>query len=161
MNQPRPRSTRILLALAPLALALHGCDLDPSGPAFPAAELRAARAAWQSQGIDSYRYVVAKSCGECLPESIAPALVEVRDGKTVSVVAATSVRQINPEFYGQYDTVEELFDVIGDAIDRDPYRFSARYDSRTGLPVSYAVDFDRGMVDDEAGFTISEFEAIP
>ncbi|HEX8274779.1 MAG TPA: DUF6174 domain-containing protein [Longimicrobiaceae bacterium] len=160
MSQPRPRSTRFLLALAPLALGLQGCDLDPSGPAFHADELRAARAAWAGQGIDSYRYVIARSCGECTPESIAPALVEVRGGKTVSVVAATSVQQIQPELYRQFDTVEELFDVIEDAIDQDPYRFSARYDSRTGVPVSYAADMDRSMVDDERGFTVSQFEEI-
>lgn len=95
-----------------------------------------------------------------MPESVAPARVEVRDGKTVSVVAATSARPIRPEFFQQYDTVEELFDVIGDAIGRDPYRFGVRYDSRRGYPLEFSVDYDRGMVDDEAGFTVADFEAI-
>ncbi|MEW5928026.1 MAG: DUF6174 domain-containing protein [Gemmatimonadota bacterium] len=161
MSQPRPCSTRILLALAPLALALQGCSLDPSGPADARGNLRAARAAWERQGIDSYRYVIHKSCGECLPESVAPALVEVRDGSTVSVVAATSARQIRPEFYQQYDTVEELFDLIAAAIEQDPYRFGARYDSRRGYPLEFSVDYDRDAVDDEAGFAVAQFEAVP
>jgi hypothetical protein len=142
-----------------LVLVAGACGLDPFGPSGATDELRAARAEWERQGISSYRYTVRRSC-ECLPEATAPARVEVRDGRTVSVVAATSVSQVRPEAFGEYDTVEELFAVIEEAIARDPYRFTARYDERLGYPLGYSVDFDREYVDDEGGLAITEFEVI-
>ncbi|MET0399027.1 MAG: DUF6174 domain-containing protein [Longimicrobiaceae bacterium] len=159
MNQLGRRAMRVLPVPLGLALALGACGLDPFGPSSPADDLRAARAEWARQGITSYRYTVHRSC-ECLPEATAPARVEVRDGRTVSVVAATSVRQVRPEAFEQYDTVEELFAVIEEALARDPYRFSASYDERLGYPLGYSVDFDREHVDDEGGLAITEFEVI-
>ena len=159
MNQLRRRAMRALPVPLGLALALGACGLGPFGPSSPADDLRAARAEWERQGISSYRYTVHRSC-ECLPEATAPARVEVRDGRTVSVVAATSARQVRPEAFEQYDTVEELFAVIEEAIARDPYRFSASYDERLGYPLGYSVDFDREHADDEGGLAITEFEVI-
>lgn len=159
MNQLRRRAVRALPVPLGLALALGACGLAPFGPGSPADELRAARAEWERQGISSYRYTVRRSC-ECLPEVTVPARVEVRGGRTVSVVAATRARQVRPEAFGEYDTVEELFAVIGEAIARDPYRFVARYDARFGYPVEYFVDFDREHADDEGGLAITDFEVI-
>ena len=159
MIQLRPRALRALPVLVPLGLALGACGLAPLGPSSAAGDLRAARAEWERQGISSYRYTIRRSC-ECLPEATAPARVEVRDGRTVSVVAATSASQVRPEAFQRYDTVEELFAVIEETIERDPYRFSARYDARLGYPLEYSVDFDREHADDEGGLAITDFEVI-
>jgi hypothetical protein len=159
MSQPRPRALRALLALAPIVLALQGCSMDLFGPSSPADDLRAARRLWERQGIASYRYTFYRSCGECLPEAAAPARVEVRDGRTVSVVAAGG-RPIRPEFFDGVDTVEEIFAGLEEVIARGPYRFSARYDERRGYAVSHSVDLDRKYVDDEGGFTVADFEVI-
>ncbi len=159
MNPPRRHAPWTLPVFLPLTLALVACGLAPLGPSSPADDLRAARAEWERQGISSYRYTVHRSC-ECLPEATAPARVEVRDGRTVSVAATTGGRQLRPEDFGQYDTVEELFAVIEEAISRDPYRFSASYDERLGYPLGYSVDFDREHADDEGGLAITDFEVI-
>lgn len=159
MIQIRSRSLRALPVPLALALALVGCALGPLGPSGAAGDLRAARAEWERQGIDSYRYTIRRSC-ECLPEATAPARVEVRGGRTVSVVAAAGGRQLRPEVFEQYDTVEELFAVIEEAIARDPYRFTARYDARLGYPLEYSVDFDREHADDEGSLVITDFEVI-
>ena len=161
MSQPGARALRLLLALAPLVLALQACSTDLFGPSGPADELRAARRLWERQGIASYRYTIYQSCGECSPEWVAPARVEVRDGRTVAVTAANPARPIRREFFEGDDTVEELFASIEGVIATRPYRFGARYDSRLGHPLYYSVDYDRTYVDDEAGFTVADFEVLP
>ncbi|MBV9774483.1 MAG: hypothetical protein JO040_11065 [Gemmatimonadetes bacterium] len=160
MNQNRTNVKRALLVLAPLALALQACAYDPSGPASQRNDLRAARTAWERQGITSYRYTLYKVCGECPSESVAPARVEVRDGRTVSVTPVNPARPIRAEYFDEYDTIEDLFATVQGVIDHDPYRFSAVYDARRGYPLSYSVDYDRRMVDDEAGFTLTDFEVV-
>lgn len=160
MNQPHTRSLRLLLALVPLALAPAACGLAPFGPSGPAEELRAARAEWERQGIASYRYSISRTCGECVPGADAPARVEVRDGRTVSVTALVPSRPIRPELFESFDTVEELFATVEEVIAGGPFRFSASYDSRLGYPVSYSADLDREHVDDERGFVVREFEVI-
>lgn len=160
MTRSRTRPRRFLLAAASLALALGACGLGPLGPSGPADDLRAARAEWERQGISSYRYSIFKSCGECLPEWVAPARVEVRQGRTVSVTALHPSRPIRRESFDTYDTVEELFATVEEVIAADPYRFGARYDPRLGYPVEYSVDYDREHVDDEGGFTVADFEVI-
>ncbi len=160
MTRFRATPLRLLPALVPLALALGACGLGPFGPSGPADDLRAARAAWERQGIASYRYSISKSCGECSAESIAPARVEVRDGRTVSVTALNPAWPIHRESYDAYDTVEELFATVEEVIAGGPYRFSASYDSRLGYPVGYSADLDREYVDDERGFAIQDFEVI-
>lgn len=143
-----------------LALALQACGLNPSGPAAHRDDLRAARATWARQGITSYRYTIVNACAECAQEFVGPARVEVRDGRTVSVTAQNPARPIRPEYFGEYDTIEELFTTVERVIDQNPYRFSARYDTQRGHPASYSVDYDRRMVDDEGGFTIADFEVV-
>jgi hypothetical protein len=160
MTRIRSKAARALLLLLPATLALSACEGDPFLPRFTT-DLDEARATWERQGITSYRYTLLKVCGECPPESVAPARIEVRDGVPVSVQALTSSRPIDPAFFGDYDTVDELFDVIGDALAAEPYRFHARYDEGRGHPVGFSVDYDRQAVDDEAGFSVADFEVIP
>ncbi len=155
MNQPRTRPLRVLLALAPAA-----CGLGTFAPSGPADDLRAARAEWERQGVSSYRYSISRSCGECVPGADAPARVEVRDGRTVSVTALNPARPIRAELFDTFDTVEELFATVEEVIAGEPYRFSAQYDSQLGYPVSYAADLHREHVDDERGFVIQDFEVI-
>jgi hypothetical protein len=160
MTRSRTRSKRLLLAAASLALALGACGLGPFGPAGPADELRAARAEWERRGIASYRYSISRSCGECVPGADAPARVEVRDGRTVSVTALVPARPIRPELFESFDTVEDLFATVEEVIAGRPYRFSASYDPRLGYPLEYSADLDREYVDDERGFVVQGFEVI-
>ncbi|HEV2147955.1 MAG TPA: DUF6174 domain-containing protein [Longimicrobiaceae bacterium] len=158
MNRIPAKNRLPLLAL--VILALQACSGGPFDPGQGRAELRAARARWERQGISDYRYTIIKACGECMPESVAPARVEVRGGRTVSVEALFDARPIRREFFDAYDTVEDLFAVIEATLAENPYRFHASYDRRRGHPLSYSVDYDRQMVDDEGGFTVADFEII-
>ncbi len=56
--------------------------------------------------------------------------------------------------------MEELFDAVGDAIGRDPYRLSAGYDPARGHPVSLFVDYERYTADEENGFEVTDFAVL-
>lgn len=158
MNQILPKAGQPLLALAALALALQSCALDPPGRPG-AADLRASRALWERQELRDYRYTIGRTC-ECLPEMVGPAVVEVRGGRTVSVTAARSGAAILPEAFERLDTVDELFAAVQEAMARDPDELRVRYDPRRGHPVSFFVDYDRDVGDDEHGFTVESFEPL-
>lgn len=156
MKQHAPAARRPLLALVPLALL--SCALDPLG-SQGAGELRAARALWERQELRDYRYTITRSC-ECLPEMSGPAVVEVRDGRTVSVTAAQPGRTVFPESFERLDTVEELFATVREAAEGRPAELRVDYDPRRGHPVSFFVDPDRDVGDDEHGFTVRDFELL-
>lgn len=156
MSQLRPTARLPLLALALLAGACSGGPFDASGAR---AELRAARAVWQREGAADYAYTVGRAC-YCGHEVAGPVRVEVRGGRTVSVqpLGGMSVRQ---GAFDGLDTVEELFAAVEDAIEADPYRLAASYDPGRGHPLTLAVDYDRRAADEEGGFIVGDFTALP
>lgn len=155
--KPFDRRTRQpLAALVPLALL--ACALDPFAAQGPG-DLRANRAVWERQELRDYRYTIVRSC-ECLPEMSGPAVIEVRDGRTVSVTPAQGGRAVLRESFERLDTVEELFAAVRDAVDRDAHSLRVRYDPRRGYPAEFFVDYDREVADDEHGFTVTGFEPL-
>lgn len=45
-------------------------------------------------------------------------------------------------------------------IDADPDRLAAAYDAARGHPLTLAVDYDLRAVDEENGFTVTDFTAL-
>ena len=62
---------------------------------------------------------------------------------------------LDPEFFHFYDTVEDLFDLIEDAIARDAAVLEVRYDGRLGYPRAIVLDFSVDVADDELSVTVS------
>ena len=147
------------LPLLALALAAGACTGGPFDASGARAELRAARAVWQRERPADYAYTVGRVCF-CGQEVAGPVRVEVRGGQTVSVQTLGG-QSLRPGAFDDLDTVEELFRVVEDAIEADPYQLSAGYDTERGHPLSLAVDYDRRVVDEEGGFVVSDFTALP
>jgi hypothetical protein len=156
MPHPRTIAGLPLLALVLLAGACTGGPFDASGAR---AELRAARAAWQRERPADYAYTVGRVC-YCGQEVAGPVRVEVRGGRTVSVQTLAG-QSLRPGAFDGLDTVEELFDAVGEAIEADPYHLAATYDPERGHPLTLAVDYDRWTVDEEGGFVVSDFTSLP
>ncbi len=141
---------RILPIAAALTVALAGCSLANG-------DLRENRARWQEVGVDSYRYVLRVGCF-CPPEITDPVVVEVRDGVVASVTSqATGLAVEWPESFVAYDTVEELFDVVGNALDRGADELSVAYHDEYGVPVSIEIDYSERVADDEMGLYVDDF----
>lgn len=144
---------RLAILAAALPLAASACEGDPF---FTDArdELEEARRRWERSEPDAYFYTVARLC---FCGDVGPIHVTVVNGAVVSRVYAANGQPVPADRFTGMDTVEELFEVLEDALDRDPADFEAGYDSRLGYPVSAFIDFSANVIDEEDGFTVTNF----
>lgn len=144
-----------------LLAALAGCEGLGDDDSFQLQKLAQARTQWDSKNVASYSYIVELECF-CAPASeLEPVLVTVRNG----AVASLEYWDENPAkrtpapaaIFGPYDTVEELFDLVEDAIDRDADMLQVGYDPEYGFPQIINVDYQAGGSEQKLLF-ITEFE---
>ena len=154
--------TRWIAAPVLLLAALAGCDLgDDDG--FQYQKLGEARTLWDRKDVGSYSYILELECF-CAPASqLEPVLVTVQNGAVASVVywdENPAERTPAPAaIFGAYDTGEELFELVEDAIDRDADLLQVGYDPEYGFPEIINVDYQPGGSDQKLLF-VTEFTPI-
>jgi hypothetical protein len=131
--------------------ASAGCS-DPLGPEQEA--LDANRDRWAAAALADYRYTLREFCF-CGPETLRPVVIEVRDGQVASATYEDDGTAVVEPRLGQLRTVDGLFDVVQDAIDRDAHSLDASYDPTLGYPTSAQIDYIEFAVDEEYGFAAS------
>lgn len=157
------RRTRWMTLPVLLLAALAGCGLgDDDG--LQRQKLQEARTRWEGKDVASYSYLLELQCF-CAPASqLQPVLVTVRDGAVVSLQywdEDPAKRTPAPaSIFGAYDTVEELFDLIADAIDRDADVLQVGYDAEYGFPYLVNVDYQTGGSEQRL-LLVSEFAPLP
>jgi len=122
-------------------------------------QLETNRQLWNQQKLSHYRYTFRRSCF-CAPKATEPAVIEVRNGKVVSITDAKSGKPVDSEIFQQYDSIPKLFDVIKDAIARNASSLTVKYDPKFGYPTQINIDYDQQMADEELYLTIEKLEAI-
>jgi hypothetical protein len=139
---------------------LAGCGLGDNDE-FQRQNLTQARLRWESRSVESYSYILELQCF-CAPASqLRPVLVTVQNG----AVASLQYYHQNPaqrtpapvEVFGAYDTVEELFEIIDDAIGRDADRLQVGYDQEYGFPDIANIDYESGG-SEQILFFVTEFQ---
>lgn len=146
--------------MVPLLLsALAGCSLG-NDDSFQRDNLNQARTQWDSKKVSSYTYILELQCF-CAPASqLQPVLVTVRNGAVASLQywdEDPADRTPAPaSVFGAYDTVEELFDFVADAINRDSDVLQVGYDAEYGFPNVINVDYQAGG-DEQVLIFVSEF----
>ena len=156
MTLPSLRAT-LFLACLPL---LPGC-IDPTSPRD---ELDAARRRWEAIRPSAYSYVISRSC-ECLPEYTRAARLQVVNGDVTSARYIHDDSQVSAEILATYPTIDELFVMVGQALERDPKPdiLVVHYDPRMGYPTRVELDPDINVGDDERTIHASEltrFQAL-
>jgi hypothetical protein len=116
------------------------------------------RQLWRKQKSRNYRYQVSKSCF-CVPEARGPVKVTVRRGRTTSVTDAQG-KPVKREFFNQYDTVPELFNVIEDAIAKKASSVNVQYHPQFGYPTQINIDYDSQMADEELYLTVENLQKL-
>jgi hypothetical protein len=116
-----------------------------------------AQALWQEQGPPSYRITVSRSC-ECMPETTAPAVVEVTDGIVTSRRYVQSGEVVPSQYAEWFPTIDGLFGII-EAARRDRVaQLDVTYDPTWGYPTRISIDREANMVDDEVVISARAFE---
>lgn len=117
------------------------------------------RAAWEAAGLRDYRYEHRRSC-ECPPETTQLVQIEVRDGTVQAVVFAGTGEPVSSELVSAFPTVDELFDLIDDAIRRNADLLEVTYDGALGYPKTLRIDYRREVADDEMEIEASNLEPL-
>jgi len=147
------RTSRVL----PLLLvALSACG-DVFGPESRRAELDRNRERWRASGTASYTFVLARSCF-CITEVTQPARIQVRNDSVVSVTAVADGRSLDPRYFM---TVNGLFDVIDQGIERGAATLRVVYDPALGYPVEIDYDGATNVADDEITYRASAVTKTP
>ena len=140
-----------------LLLAVGACS-SPTGPSDQAQALALSRARWFNSGIADYQFTIARLC-ECVPESVGPVVVEVREGLVVERKYASGV-SVDPQYDDLFTAVPGLFELIDEAIRRDAAGLAVRYNPAYGYPESIQIDWVAGTVDDEVSYRITDFTLL-
>jgi hypothetical protein len=144
------------LALAGALALLPGCgrledDQDRR-------ELAAARRQWRAQAVTSYDIRYQNVCF-CVTDHTAPVRLEVRNGAITGAVRLDSGQRLGAETFARYRTVDEIFDLIDQAIDENAAEVNATYDASRGYPVSVYIDRDQRVADEEIGVETGDLVA--
>lgn len=125
-------------------LALTACS-DLTGPK---AELTDARERWESRRLSQYEYDYQQSCF-CHYESVRAVRLRVQAG---TVTAAWYLEDGSPVPAAKlkfFPTVDQLFETIESAIDKEADRLEVDYDRANGYPARIDIDYIDQAADDE------------
>lgn len=130
-----------------------GCDgiFDPSYN--DERDLERARDRWFATNAYEYEVTVDRRC-ECLYTG--PIRMLVRGGTPVAAVDRYSGAQVPLSVLRYYPSVEELFDLIDDAIYGRTANVDVSYDRTYGFPRVTYIDYDRFYTDDDITFELRE-----
>jgi hypothetical protein len=153
---------RSMLAPALLLAALSGCNgLLSDGRDGQREQFSAASSRWDAANISSYSYTLQLACDCGIPALQNTIVVTVQNGTPVSRVYQNSNPAVtapeNP--FGAYDTVEELFAAVEDAIGEEADLLNVVYDPTHGLPVLLQLDPSSSDPDDHLAFQVTGFTA--
>jgi len=141
-----------LLGAILLCLTLPGCTTSPDDPGD---DLVTNRRHWQSQRLSDYQVQFRMSCF-CLPDAIAPVVLQVRGGAIVSATRVADGVAVPPSSWrGRYYTVDQAFALIADAQAQGAAEVRVSYDPLLRYPTRVFIDPSAGIADDEQFFEMS------
>jgi hypothetical protein len=155
--------TRVLRRAAPLLLVLlallpvAGCDgvLGPRSDDTLRELLETRQRMWNERGPASYTMTVLRIDGD--PGLLRPVVLRVSGGQIVSAVYEDTEAPVPAEVRARYHTVEGLFALVRDAIDRRIPSVSVNYDAEYGFPREMVLDYNLRRSDDDLYFSVSDF----
>ena len=143
-------SVRSLLPAAALLLVLPSCaildDFEEDD------EAREHRRVWLRHDIDAYTFDFQRSCF-CLEGATRGVTIRVEDGAIVEVTDRRTGEPVPQDEWHYFRTVDELFEVVLDAVDREADDIDVEYDREYAFPRRISIDYIENAVDDEVVFT--------
>lgn len=112
------------------------------------------RATWKAVGAVRYRMIQRLNCF-CPFDNPYLVAIEVLDDQIVSIRDVWTGVEVQDSPYNLYRTVDEIFELIAEAIESDADRISVEYSEFHGVPIATSIDYDRELFDEEIGYFIS------
>ncbi len=149
----------LIKALYSINVVVEAKIADQKDQSLTAAQtkLNAAISLWNSKDINNYTATQQLSCF-CTPNSTHPISFEVKN----DLVVSGSVKDVNEtdkipanELLSTPKTVEQMFALIQDAIDRKADSMTIEYDATLGVPMKINIDYSTMMADEEMYYTYS------
>ncbi len=140
--------TGLLMVMIVNIMPVYG-NGDNNSPLIEA--LKENRQLWRSQHLQNYEFIYEQQCF-CLPPANTPLKVSIKDDKIIKVVNLTSNQEITDLNFPK--TIEQLFDIIDEAIKRHADEILVTYDSSLGYPNTVAIDYQKILADEEVSYTV-------
>lgn len=134
-----------------LLLLLQGCSLL-GGNHRELTDLDTARRVWDAQGLHDYDFTLNRSCYCGL---YSPHRLEVRADTIKSAIRLENGEAIADSELKSFDTIEALFLVIEQAVDRAD-ALTVEYNLALGYPTRIDIDYIKNAVDDEILYQVSD-----
>ncbi|MGH7481002.1 MAG: DUF6174 domain-containing protein [Longimicrobiales bacterium] len=138
-----------------------GCfDPSPTGPTLDDAQrqLDESRALWDAAALANYDIDYQRVCA-CLPQFLEPVVLQIRDDTVHAVLELTGGEPIQDPPPNFYLTVDEIFDLLQDAIDGRAERIRAQFDPELGYPFLAQVDYQLAVGADEVEVRVANLQA--
>ena len=158
MRKTNADTAGVVVRIALLVMLGACSDLGPAGG--PRAELLRNRETWQRLRPSSYQYGVERLCF-CGLEARGPVRVTVVWGDVSDRTYVDSGDPVPAPLGDLFPTVDGLFDVLLDAIEREAHRIDVTYDPISGVPLDLWIDYLETVADEELGFSVTETVRLP
>jgi len=151
---PLLRTARALVGAALLVSPIVACDSITGVDDLSRAQSELDRNwdRFESTAPLSYSYTVHIVC-DCTSDVTRPVTVWVDRGSIEYLLYADDNRPVPLSVANSFPSVEQLFDAIQDAIDRQADRVEVDYDFTYGYPTNVYIDYDRRTADEELYLT--------
>jgi hypothetical protein len=142
-----------------LLAALSGCEgLLSDGNEQQRDQFRIASTRWQAADLDSYSYTLELICACGTPTELRDVTITVQNGVPVSrTYVGTPPTSAPASIFGDFDTVDELFAAVEDAINGDADLLNVVYDPTYGVPLRLQWDPSTRDPDDHLAFEVTGF----
>jgi hypothetical protein len=121
------------------------------------AALAQAEALWKQKQPMHYSYQLQPSCF-CPPEYTQPIAIRVFKGKVQQADLVNSKRPLPADRKEDAKTIEDLFKIIREALERPAASTTITYDPSYGFPSSISIDVDQMIADEEMYYTVKNFK---
>lgn len=135
------------LCIALLLTACGGTEGDGLG------ERHARHMAWSRLGIAEYHVTRGFQHGNSHEREVR---IAVRDRAVASATYLDDGTAVDPASLAALRTIDGMFDLIDEAVDRDVYRVDITYDPTRNYPTYITIDDDSATADDEDSYTLSD-----
>ena len=142
----------MVLLCAILALLL-GCILKDDKFTDIQLKLDQNQRKWTSAMASNYQFNFRWEC-YCSPEYVGPVNISVRENRIDGAAFVEDDVPVAVEGLERYRTIEGLFDLLQEGIDKDAHIISAEYHPELGYPVKASIDYEEYTIDEELGFGI-------